>query len=90
MVVPLYTLSGWPEEPFPSWLHILGLLLGVPLLISAVIALLVHIPSLRRSHQGATRPPGEPLWLGSGPPQTKAIVSEAAVTKETGGASVHW
>ncbi len=90
MVVPLYTLSGWPDEPHPSWLHLLGLLIGIPLLIFAVITLLVYIPALTGREQGGARHVGEPLWLVSGVPQNKAIASEALIKDESGGASVHW
>ena len=37
MVVPLETLSGWPAVPDPTALQTVGLLIGFPALVFAIV-----------------------------------------------------
>ena len=39
MVVPLQTLPGWPVAPEVTWLHAIGLLIGLP--VAAIIIITV-------------------------------------------------
>lgn len=90
MLVPLETLSGWPEAQDPTWLQTLGLLIVIPVAISAVIALLAHGPSLARASKGGGMvQTKDPLWLGAGPAQNKEL-AKAPETRDQGGASVQW
>lgn len=58
--------SNWPDPPPTTLLHTLLVFAGIPLLITAVIALLVLAPSLAK---GPKYSPGqqwdaEPEWFG--------------------------
>lgn len=90
MLVPLETLSGWPEAQDPTWLQTLGLLVLIPVAISAVIALLAYGPSLARASKGGGMVEAkDPLWLGAGQAPSKEI-AKTPETHQQGGASVQW
>ena len=72
-----------------SPLHALGWFLALPVLVYAVIALAVYVPSWIRSPKYR---PGlswwaEPVWIGGG---DLAVVPLAAPVDEGGGCSARW
>ncbi|NYE70142.1 hypothetical protein [Microlunatus parietis] len=96
MVVPLETLSGWPEVANPTALQTLGLLIGIPGLVFVAIFALGKAPSLIRANQRQSLAVTEPVWLGRGAElgqlEQGAAAGElpAAPVAETGGASARW
>jgi len=104
MLVPLDTLEGWPTAPDPSWLQILGLLVGLPLLvIVVVIAIAKGLNAARKgdAHEEVT----EPVWVGGRPEQktestaaiedgqkteSTAAIEGAQAPSESGGAGARW
>lgn len=93
---------GWPDQPPVSLLHTLLVFVGIPLLITVVIAVLVMAPSLVR---GPRYSPGQPWdagseWFGapeqvaaeSGTTRTQLTGSTRATTTDqnAGGASARW
>lgn len=69
MLIPL-SMPGWPVVPASDPLVYLALLIGIPVGISVILALLVVLPALAqrgRSGDEETRSinaDDEPLWLG--------------------------
>ena len=51
-LLPLETLPGWPTVADPTLLQTLGLLAGIPLVVTLVIALLCFAPQLARAGRG--------------------------------------
>lgn len=102
MLVPLQgTLPGWPTTPQPSAMHLLGLLIGIPLVIFLILSLITKGPDLIRAGRGEEETPaGAPLWLGAAPADRAVVTTgaeaaraEAVVTDSVamvGGASVRW
>ena len=93
MLVPLYTLPGWPSVENPSVLQLLGLLIGFPALAFVVVIAVAKIGNMVKGNRddGAVT---EPLWVGGreieqGSPG--ASPSGASQSKaESGGASARW
>lgn len=65
MLVPLQTLAGWPAEPDPSTLHVLGLLVGLPLVAALIISGLVKARTLSQGGRGSSAKFDHPAWLGA-------------------------
>jgi hypothetical protein len=92
MLVPLDTLEGWPPAPDPSWLQILGLLVGAPLLvIIAVIAIakISNAVGAGDAHEEVT----EPVWVGDRPEaktESQAAIEGGEAKSESGGAGARW
>ncbi|GAA1840509.1 hypothetical protein ACFFOM_05765 [Microlunatus capsulatus] len=63
MLVPLETLPGWPEAPSPSLLEVLGLLVGAPLLVIAVIAVLTRVHHAVKGNMGTPAVANQPIWV---------------------------
>lgn len=63
MLVPLETLPGWPDAPGPSVLHVLGLLVGAPLLVIAVIAVLTRVHHAVKGNMGTPEVANQPIWV---------------------------
>ncbi|SDT15156.1 hypothetical protein SAMN04488543_3162 [Friedmanniella luteola] len=63
MLVPLDTLPGWPEAPSPSVLQVLGLLVGAPLLVIAVIAVLSRVHHAVKGNVGTPGVANQPIWV---------------------------
>jgi hypothetical protein len=93
MLVPLLTQ--------PSWLHVLGLLLGVPAIIFIVISILTKSKQFIQAARGQQPPdPSEPIWIGEVPPEPgtggsggakpELVTGRRAAADEVGGASVRW
>jgi hypothetical protein len=64
MLVPLETLSGWPQVENPSPLQVLGLLVGIPLLIAIIVIALVEIGARARAGREDIIQASDPLWVG--------------------------
>lgn len=101
MVVPLETLSGWPEVANPTALQTLGLLVGFPGLAFLVIFALGKASALVGANKRQSLAITEPVWLGRGPEagtleagsaiaELPAGPSATAIPAEVGGASARW
>ena len=92
MLVPLDTLAGWPPAPNPSWLQILGLLVGLPLVVIVLVIALAKIVNVVRkgdAHEEVT----EPVWVGGRPEQkteARAEIEGRQAPSESGGAGARW
>ena len=64
MLVPLETLSGWPQVPNPSILQVLGLLVGIPLLVFLVVIAISKIGTAAHAGRGDSVESSDPLWVG--------------------------
>lgn len=94
MLVPWETLAGWPAAPNPSVLHFLLLLVGVPLLLTLIIAGASYAASGRelRRYGPAVNPAtfeGAP-GVESGSTAVPAGIEAAGAGTGTGGASARW
>ena len=63
MLVPLETLPGWPEAPSPSLLEVLGLLVGAPLLVIAIVAVLTRVHHAVKGNMGTPAVANRPVWV---------------------------
>ncbi len=102
MVVPLETLSGWPEVANPTALQTLGLLVGFPALAFLVIFALGKAPALVGANKRQSLAITEPVWLGRGGTDAGTLEAGSAVAElpagptgtavpaEVGGASARW
>lgn len=83
--------EGWAEPTEVSPLDYLGVLLGAPLLLAAVIALLVYLPALLRGERVAPGPrPVENQWLGGPRKGTSELAGPDREDSQAGGASARW
>ncbi|MGD7707914.1 DUF5130 family protein [Microlunatus sp. Y2014] len=73
-LLPLETLPHWPEVVEPSWLEMIGLIIGLPLLIAIVLVLLVHSGALARLARGGAGKHGA-YWINPGDPLPAAVDS---------------
>ena len=64
MVVPLDTLSGWPVVPDPTALQTVGLLIGFPALVFAIVYGIAYIGNAAKAKRTPTAEVGDPLWVG--------------------------
>jgi hypothetical protein len=62
--------TTWPDPPPFSFLQVLLVFVGIPLLITAGIVLLVMLPSIARSSRygPGQRGDAQPEWFGSSQP----------------------
>jgi hypothetical protein len=65
MLVPLETLSGWPQVSDPTPLQSLILLIGIPLLIAVVVIAIIEIGARARARRGDIAEASDPLWVGA-------------------------
>jgi hypothetical protein len=65
MLVPLETLSGWPQVPNPTVLQTLTLLVGIPLLIAVIVIAMIEIGARARARRGDAVDTSDPLWVGA-------------------------
>lgn len=63
MLVPLDTLPGWPEVQDPSALHVLALLVGAPLVVIVLIAVLSRVHHAVRGNMGTPAVANQPIWV---------------------------
>ncbi len=104
MLVPLETLPGWPEAPDPSPLQVLGLLVGLPLLVVAIVAVITKVNQMMRVSRGEPAQVTDPMWVGGldrpeiEGPRHDEVADDAQAIAETdakpgtdvGGASARW
>ncbi len=64
MLVPLETLSGWPAAANPSPLQVLGLLVGLPLVVIVIVAVITKVNRLMRVSRGEPLQVTDPMWVG--------------------------
>ncbi len=86
--------EGWGGQTEPLGLdplHALGLYLGLPLLLFALIALAVYLPAMVRGEKLLPdHSAGEPQWIG-GPRQGVAeLPAPDGADSRAGGASGRW
>lgn len=63
MLVPLETLPGWPEAPSPSFLEVLGLLVGAPLLVILLVAVWTRAHHAVKGNMGTPGVANQPIWV---------------------------
>jgi hypothetical protein len=64
MLVPLETLSGWPQVTNPTPLQVLLLLLGFPLLVFFIVIAINKIVTSVHAGRGDVVHASDPLWVG--------------------------
>jgi hypothetical protein len=64
MLVPLETLSGWPQVTNPTPLQVLLLLVGFPLLVSIIVVAISKIATSIHAARGDDIHANDPLWVG--------------------------
>ncbi len=75
MLVPLETLSGWPQVENPSALQVLGLLVGLPLLVFIIVIAINKIVTTAHARRGDTAQATDPLWVGAQSAELEANVN---------------
>lgn len=104
MLVPLETLPGWPAAEDPSLLSVLGLLVGLPLVVIVVVAVIAKISNMRKVARGEPTHITQPMWVGGmqrpeieGPRHDEvsddaddATVAAQEPGSGTGGAGARW
>jgi hypothetical protein len=65
MLVPLETLSGWPQVPNPTVLQSLTIFFGIPLLIAVIVIAMIEIGARARARRGDAVDTSDPLWVGA-------------------------
>ncbi|WP_375423967.1 hypothetical protein [uncultured Friedmanniella sp.] len=81
MLVPLQTLPGWPTAPDPSTLHVLALLVGGPLVVILLVALIARVHHAARGNVGVPAVANQPVWVNGRriEPATQDAGSRAAI-----------
>ena len=64
MLVPLETLPGWPNVQEPSILEVLGLLVGAPLLVILLVAVITRVHHAVKGNVGTPAVMNQPVWVG--------------------------
>src|SRR4029453_17920528 len=64
MLVPLETLSGWPQVTNPTALQVLLLLVGFPLLVFIIVVAISKIATSIHAARGDDIHANDPLWVG--------------------------
>jgi hypothetical protein len=82
MLVPLETLSGWPQAPDPSVLQVLGLLVGLPLLVFIIVVAINKIVTTAHARRGDVVVASDPLWVGAQSAELEANVNPGLETSE--------
>jgi len=65
MLVPLETLSGWPQVTNPTPLQVLLLLVGFPLLVFIIVIAINKIVTTAHARRGDVIQASDPLWVGA-------------------------
>lgn len=104
MLVPLETLPGWPVAADPSPLQVLGLLVGLPLVVVVIIAVITKVNQMMRVSRGEPTQVTDPMWVGGldrpeieGPRHAEVVDDAKQITAssdtpgtDVGGASARW
>jgi hypothetical protein len=64
MLVPLETLSGWPQAPNPSILASLAIFVGFPVLVFIIVVAIAKIGTAAHTGRGDTIQASDPFWVG--------------------------
>jgi hypothetical protein len=64
MLVPLETLSGWPQVTNPTPLQVLLLLVGFPLLVFFIVIAINKIATSIHAARGDDIHANDPFWVG--------------------------
>jgi hypothetical protein len=84
--------EGWSDPEAVDFMHTLLVLVGIPLLVTLLLAVLVYVPPIVRGESVA--PAGaraEDEWFGGRGDAEKALeASKGGTGDETGGASGSW
>jgi hypothetical protein len=64
MLVPLETLSGWPQVPNPTVLASLAIFVGFPLLVFIIVVAISKIATTAHAGRGDIIEDSDPLWVG--------------------------
>ena len=75
MLVPLETLSGWPQVETPSTLQVLGLLVGFPVLVFLIVISISKIVTTAHARRGDATQATDPLWVGAQSAELEANVN---------------
>jgi hypothetical protein len=97
MLVPLDTLAGWPEAPRPNLLHVLGLLVGFPVLAMIIAFAVAKIGTSYQAKRGNTPAVTDSVWVGGrqaggeieAAPEMHGVGAEDD-DKTPGGAGARW
>jgi hypothetical protein len=68
MLVPLETLSGWPQVPKPSVWVALAIFVGFPLLVFIIVVAIDKIATSMHASRGDDINANDPLWVGDREP----------------------
>jgi hypothetical protein len=85
MLVPLETLSGWPQVPEPTTLQVLILLVGFPLLVFIIVVAINKIVQSIHAARGDDFHTSDPFWVRD----HESAELEAAGANPGGAASDH-
>lgn len=61
--MPLETLPGWPAAPDPSALHVLALLVGGPLVVITLVAVIARAHHAVKGNVGVPAVANQPVWV---------------------------
>ena len=64
MLVPLETLSGWPQVSNPSILASLAIFVGFPILVFIIVIAIAKIGTATHAGRGDLIQANDPLWVG--------------------------
>ena len=64
MLVPTRTIPGWPSVPEPTLLETLGLLVGAPALVIAIVYAVAKIGTVAQAGRATASPVIDPVWVG--------------------------
>ncbi|HEY5821978.1 MAG TPA: hypothetical protein VIT20_08375 [Propionibacteriaceae bacterium] len=102
MLVPLETLPGWPPVQNPSALEALGLLVGLPVLVFAIVFGIAKIGNMAKAARSGSDGATDSVWVGGptrpeieGPRHDEAAIEAGDgliehEDAETGGAGARW
>jgi hypothetical protein len=93
MLVPLDTLSGWPQVQNPTVLQSLLLLVGFPVLVFLIVIAINKITQSIHAARGHDLQASDPLWVGDHQPAELESASanpgtEAGEQTQTGEADI--
>ncbi len=97
MVVPLDTLAGWPAAQEPSILQTLGLLVGIPALVTILVFAIAKLGTSVQASRGDAAPAADSVWVGGrqtggeieAAPEMHGVGAEDD-DKTPGGAGARW
>ena len=64
MLVPLETLSGWPQVTNPTILASLAIFVGFPVLVFIIVIAIAKIGTAAQAGRGDLIQANDPLWVG--------------------------